>query len=147
MVLDDETYKDISSVMRINMLSLQEKADLENCITGDEVVPLLRDLFLQERYEDIIEAIDFHVRTQEINKGKRREYLHNRVISFINGIMIGKELPGYRTQTWEHFFKDKTDRKTWKDFILECLQNGKSSVFLSGIQTIKQSMQDFKKTH
>lgn len=128
------------------MLSLQEKASLEKCISGDEVVPLLRDLFLKERYEEIVETIELHVGTQEINKQRRRKYLHNKVILFISGIMIGKELSGYRTQTWERFFKENMTGKTWQDFVLEHLQNKKPSGFLSGIQAIKQVIQNFKNT-
>lgn len=128
----------------IKMLSLQEKASLEKCISGDEVVPLLRDLFQQERYEDIVEAIELHIGTQKIKKG-RRDYLHNKIIPLIYG-MIGKELSGHRIAGWERFFKDNMEGKTWQGFIMECLQNGKPSAFLNGIQVVKQSFQDFKNT-
>lgn len=128
------------------MLSIQEKASLEKCVSGDEVVPLLRDLFLKERYEEIVEAMELHVGTLENSKGGRRKYLHKKVESIISSAMMGKELSGYRIAEWERFFKNNREGKTWQEFIMECLQNGKPSAFLNGIQVIKQSFQDFKNT-
>lgn len=130
------------------MLSLLEKA---KCSTGkkDDVVTLLKDLFQHERYEDIVEAIDFHACTQADKKGRRDSFYKDYVIPLISNMItaIGNKLLDFRQGTWEDFFKKNNEEgKAWRDFILECLQSRRTGTFSSGIQAIKLSIREFNKT-
>lgn len=132
------------------MISSMEKDFLEKCTSGDEIRPLLRDLFQHERYEDIVEAIELHVCTLGNNKDGRRDYIHKHVVRpFISNMItkIGNEPFGFKQGLWEDFFKtNNKDGKTWEDSILESLQSGSTGAFSRGIQAIKQSIIDFNKT-
>lgn len=111
-----------------------------------EVRPLLRDLFQQERYEDIVEAIKLYADTKEDKKGSR-DYIHEHVVMPFISNMISAKGSGFLDfrMNWENVFIAK-EGKTWKDFILDHLQSERTGAFSSGMQTIKQSIQDYKNT-
>lgn len=111
------------------------------CARGT-VVPCLQDLFQDQRYEAIVEAIELH----KGERGERKRSLQESVVHMIRNMIhaIGNELFDFRQGTWEGVFNEQNEEgQTWQVFILESLQSGSTGAFSSGIQEIKQSIIDF----
>lgn len=126
------------------MMSSVEKESLEKSITREEVVPWLQELFQDQRYEAIVEAIELH----KGEMGERKLFLQESVLKSISNLItkIGNEPFGFRQDDWEYFFKTNNEGKTWRVFMLERLQSGSPGAFSSGIQEINQSIIEFNKT-
>lgn len=127
------------------MISSIEKESLEKGITRDTVVSWLRELFQDQRYEAIVEAIELH----KEDRGRRKLFLQKSVLKIIRIEMIGQGFADLKEkESWEYYFKSSNNKyeKTWEDSILESLQSGSTGAFSRGIQAIKQSIIDFNKT-